>query len=133
MNVVADSHKPEVVSHKQELSAANKCIWLHLSVSWQLIRLRTAGNVDAAKMKKLQEQDISLAEAREAARKTDGMKGEWFYREELLYRGWTPRGRLEEAEVEQLVAPKACRHAALIQAHDIPINECWTNHGAQKE
>ena len=38
------------------------------------------------KMKELQEKDISLSEAREAARKTDGTKGEWFYREGLLYR-----------------------------------------------
>ena len=34
-------------------------------------------------MKELQEQDVSLSEAREAARKTDGKKGERFYREGL--------------------------------------------------
>jgi hypothetical protein len=78
-------------------------------------------NVEAMKMKELQEQDISLSEAREAARKTDGTKGEWFYKEGLLYRRWTPRGRGDESEVEQLVLPKACRHAALVMSHDIPI------------
>ncbi|KAL5489008.1 hypothetical protein EMCRGX_G018047 [Ephydatia muelleri] len=31
-------------------------------------------NVDGTKMKELQEQAVSLSEAREAARKTDGMK-----------------------------------------------------------
>ena len=78
-------------------------------------------NMDAAKMKELQEQDLSLSEAREAARKAEGTKGEWFYREGLLYRRWTPRGRGEESEVEQLVLPKACRHVALVMSHDIPI------------
>ena len=78
-------------------------------------------NVDATKMKELQEQDVSLSEAREAARKTEGKKGEWFYREGLLFRRWTPRGRGEEAEIEQLVLPKACRQVALVMAHDIPI------------
>ena len=78
-------------------------------------------NVDATKMKELQEQDVSLSEAREAARKTEGKKGEWFYREGLLFRRWTPRGRGEEAEIEQLVLPKVCRQVALVMAHDIPI------------
>ena len=78
-------------------------------------------NMDATKMKELQEKDVSLSEAREAARKTDGTKGEWFYREGLLYRRWTPRGRGDESEVEQLVLPKACRHVALVMSHDIPI------------
>ena len=62
-----------------------------------------------------------MSEAREAARKTDGTKGEWFYREGLLYRRWTPRGRGDESEVEQLDLPKACRHVALVMSHDIPI------------
>ena len=78
-------------------------------------------NVDATKMKELLEQDLSLSEAREAARKTDGTKGEWFYREGLLYRRWTPRGRGDESEVEQLVLPKACRHVALVMSQDISI------------
>ena len=50
-----------------------------------------------------------------------GTKGEWFDREGLLYRRWTPSGRGEESEVEQLVLPKACRHVALVISHDVPI------------
>ena len=113
--------KTQGVSTPRTLSQEQKrCIRKDLGTKTQGEGLEYC-NMDAAKMKELQEQDFSLSEAREAARKAEGTKGEWFYREGLLYRRWTPRGRGEESEVEQLVLPKACRHVALVMSHDIPI------------
>eukprot|EP00731_Ephydatia_muelleri_P004863 Em0002g1039a len=78
-------------------------------------------NITAEKLKDMQEQDETLRAVRELAALTGGSKGEFFKREELLYRRWTPRGRGEEMEIEQLVLPKECRQVALEMSHDIPI------------
>ena len=79
-------------------------------------------NITAEKLKDLHlEQDETLRAVRELAALTGGSKGEFFKRDELLYRRWTPRGRGEEMEIEQLVLPKECRQVALEMSHDIPI------------
>eukprot|EP00731_Ephydatia_muelleri_P004053 Em0002g229a len=59
-------------------------------------------NITAEKLKDMQEQDETLRAVRELAALTGGSKGEFFKRDELLYRRWTPRGRGEEMEIEQL-------------------------------
>ena len=73
-------------------------------------------------MKELQEKDASLAKIRKAA---DGQPNStrigFFHREGLLYRRWTPPGRGEESEVEQLVLPQECRQTVLELGHEIPL------------
>ncbi|KAL5509796.1 hypothetical protein EMCRGX_G005226 [Ephydatia muelleri] len=78
-------------------------------------------NITAEKLKDMQEQDETLRAVRELAALTGGSKGEFFKRDGLLYRKWTPRGRGEEMEIEQLVLLKECRQVALEMSHDIPI------------
>ena len=45
----------------------------------------------------------------------------FFHREGLLYRRWTPPGRAEESEMEQLVLPTECRQMVLELGHEIPL------------
>ena len=68
-------------------------------------------NITAEKLKDQQGQDETLRAVRELEALTGGSKGEFFKRDELLYRRWTPRGRGKEMEIKQLVLPKECRQA----------------------
>ena len=52
---------------------------------------------------------------------SDQSKTEYFKRDGLLYRRWTPPGRGEEYEIEKLVLPKACRRKVLELGHEIPL------------
>ena len=78
-------------------------------------------NITAEKLKDLQEQDETLAAVGALALKAGGSRGEFFKRNELLYRRWTPNRRGDEMEVEQLVLSKECRQVTLEMSHDIPI------------
>ena len=74
-------------------------------------------------LRKLQVEDVSLAGARRVAAGQPCLavgKG-FFERDGLLYRRWTPPGRDESMEVEQLVLPKQCRKTVLQLAHEIPL------------
>ena len=59
---------------------------------------------------KLQEADETLSKIREAIVNQSSQleTTEYFRRDGLIYRRWTPPGRGSECEVEQLVLPKAC-------------------------
>ena len=78
--------------------------------------------ISAAVLKELQEKDASLAKIRKAADGHPNSAGiGFFHREGLLHRRWTPPGRGEESEVEQLVLPQECRQAVLELDHEIPL------------
>ena len=76
-------------------------------------------------LKKLQAEDPTLAEVLRAADRSanDGNESvaEYFRREGLVYRRWTPKGRSSTFQVEQLVLPKRCRGTVLKLAHDVPL------------
>ena len=78
------------------------------------------GNGDAAhyslefsanELTKLQETDETLDKIRKAVMDHPSQleTAEYFKRDGLIYRRWTPPGRGRECEVEQLVLPKTCR------------------------
>ena len=49
---------------------------------------------------------------------------EFFKRDGLLYRKWTPPGRNgQDMEVEQLVLPQQCRGTVVTLAHSIPLSD----------
>ena len=78
--------------------------------------------ISAAVLKELQEKDASLAKIRKAADGQPNSAGIGFFRREgLIYRRWTPPGRGEESEVEQLVLPQECRQTVLELGHEIPL------------
>ncbi|KAL5502710.1 hypothetical protein EMCRGX_G009525 [Ephydatia muelleri] len=60
-------------------------------------------NITAEKLNDLHLQDETLAAVRALAQKASDSRGEFFKRNELLYRRWTPTGRGEEMEVKPLV------------------------------
>eukprot|EP00731_Ephydatia_muelleri_P023209 Em0015g792a len=64
-------------------------------------------------LKKLQAEDPTLAEVLRAADRSANDRNEsvaeYFRREGLVYRRWTPKGRSSTFQVEQLVLPKRCR------------------------
>ena len=71
----------------------------------------------------LQENDPTLVKARKVAdgqRSTEAGDG-FFWKNDLLYRKWTPIGRNEEMVVDQIVLPKSCRQQVLHLAHTIPL------------
>ena len=76
-------------------------------------------------LKKLQAEDPTLAEIRRAADQStkEGYESvaEFFRREGLVYRRWTPKGRGSTFQVEELVLPKHCRGTVLRLAHDVPL------------
>ena len=73
-------------------------------------------------LKKLQAEDPTLAEVLRAAdRSANESVAEYFRREGLVYRRWTPKGRSSTFQVEQLVLPKRCRGTVLKLAHDVPL------------
>ena len=83
-----------------------------------------AGALDlsAGELRELQEKDDTLVKVREAAEGRANSAGVGFFkRDGLVYRRWTPPGRGEEYELEQLVLPKACRKAVLELGHEIPL------------
>ena len=76
----------------------------------------------ADRLSELQESDITLSRVREAvASSRNPSEGEFFKRNGLIHRRWTPPGRGEEYEIEQLVLPKACRRKVLELGHEIPL------------
>ena len=73
-------------------------------------------------LRKLQQEDETLATIRAAADGESNAAGDGFYRKEgIFYRKWTPPGRDESLEVHQLVLPLQCRRAVLHLAHQIPL------------
>ena len=78
-------------------------------------------NISATELRVLQEDDATLHHARSVADGTPTAGGgeEFFRRDGLLYRRYTPPGKDEDAAVEQLVLPIRCRPAVLHLAHDI--------------
>ena len=76
-------------------------------------------------LKKLQAEDPTLAEVLRAADRSANDRNEsvaeYFRREGLVYRRWTPKGRSSTFQVEQLVLPKRCRGTVLKLAHDVPL------------
>lgn len=77
-------------------------------------------------LRELQEKDDTLTKIREAADGHANSAGVGFFnRDGLVYRRWTPPGRGEEYEIEQLVLPKACRKAVLALGHEIPLS--WSS------
>ena len=78
--------------------------------------------VSAEELRALQEKDLTLSKVREAADGHPCSAGTGFFRRGgLLYRKWTPPGRGEESEVEQLVLPQECRSTVLTMGHEIPL------------
>ena len=78
--------------------------------------------MSADELRVLQEQDDTLAKVRDAAEGHPCSAGVGFFkREGLIYRRWTPPGRGEEMEIEQLVLPKECRRTVLELGHEIPF------------
>ena len=78
--------------------------------------------LSAGELQDLQEKDDTLSKIREAADGHANSAGVGFFKQEgLVYRRWTPPGRGEEYEIEQLVLPKACRRAVLELGHEIPL------------
>ena len=79
------------------------------------------------KLRELQQQDSSLAKAREVAQNSQYPRPAdrvyFFYRDGLLYRSWRPSGTDEEEvrRCDQLVLPQACRSTVLRLTHDIPL------------
>ena len=78
----------------------------------------------------LQEDDRSLLEGWKMAhqgRNSSQYAGtDYFIREGLLYRRWSPRSKDTEGEVEQLVLPRKCREMVMKLAHQIPIwRDTW--------
>ena len=77
-------------------------------------------------LKKLQAEDPTLAEVIRAAdwsandRNESRSVAEYYRREGLVYRRWTPMGRSSTFQVEQLVLPTRCRGTVLKLAHDAP-------------
>ena len=81
---------------------------------------------DPVKLKQWQQQDPSLKRARELAegeQAGDNSGASFYYKEELLYRQWYPRGKTSEDVrcCEQLVLPQKCRDLVLRLAHDVPM------------
>eukprot|EP00731_Ephydatia_muelleri_P034075 Em0046g18a len=68
-------------------------------------------------LKKLQAEDPTLAEVLRAADRSANDRNEsvaeYFRREGLVYRRWTPKGRSSTFQVEQLVLPKRCRELGI--------------------
>lgn len=79
--------------------------------------------LSAEGLRALQEKDPTLANIRRAAdgHPTCAAGIGFFKRDGLLYRKWTPPGRGEESEVEQLVLPQECRKIVLELGHEIPL------------
>lgn len=78
--------------------------------------------ISVGEIKRLQDEDESLAKVKKAADGHPCSAGVGFFkRDGLLYRRWTPPGRGEESEVEQLVLPRDCRKAVLELGHEIPL------------
>ena len=75
-------------------------------------------------LKKLQAEDTTLVEVIRAADRSVNDRNEsvaeYFRREGLVYRRWTPKGRSSTFQVEQLVLPKRCRGMVLKLTHDVP-------------
>ena len=79
-------------------------------------------DLSAEELRELQGKDDTLAKIREAAGGHANSAGVGFFkRDGLVYPRWTPPGRGEEYELEQLVLPKACRRAVLELGHKIPL------------
>ena len=82
-------------------------------------------DITIEEFKKLQAEDPTLAEVIRAADRSTKERNEsvveYFIREGLVYRRWTPRGRSSTFQVEQLVLPKRCRGTVLKLAHDVPL------------
>ena len=96
----------------------------------ETIKSREGGNseypdITIEDLKKLQAEDPTLAEVIRAADRSANDRNEsvaeYFRRERLVYRRWTPRGRSSTFQVEQLVLPKHCRGSVLKLAHDVPL------------
>ena len=78
--------------------------------------------LSAGELQDLQEKDDTLSKIREAADGHANSAGVGFFKQEgLVYRRWTPPGRGEEYEIEQLILPKACRRVVLELGHEIPL------------
>ena len=78
--------------------------------------------LSADELMDLKEKDDTLSKIREAADGHPNSAGVGFFkRDGLVYRKWTPPGRGEGYEIEQLVLPKACRKAVLDLGHEIPL------------
>ena len=77
----------------------------------------------ADELTKLQETDETLGKIRKAIMDHPSQleTAEYFKRDGLIYRRWTPPGRGRECEVEQLVLPKTCRKKVLELGHVIPL------------
>ena len=94
--------------------------------------LESKGNGDTAyyslefsadELTKLQEADETLSKIRGTVvnQPSQSETAEYFKRDGLIYRRWTPPGRGSECEVEQLVLPKTCRKKVLELGHVIPL------------
>ena len=69
--------------------------------------------ISAEELRQMQESDVTLVKAAE------GM--EFFKQDGILYWRWVPRGKPEEAGVNQIVLPRECRKAVLQLAHSVPL------------
>ena len=72
-------------------------------------------NISKEELQRLQKKDATI---QNLAKKID--KGEFFRRDGLLYRWWTPK-QYHGEKVEQLVLPTQCRKTVLKMAHTIPF------------
>ena len=79
----------------------------------QALPMAEALSVTLAELQQLQDVDPSL----EWMTDVPG----YFRREGIMYRRWVPRGREEEAAVEQIILPRQCRRTVLQIAHTIPL------------
>ena len=81
-------------------------------------------DISADDLRALQDADTSLQNARTVADggPTAGAGENFLRREGLLYRRYTPPGKGEDAQVEQLALPTQCRPAVLRLAHNIPLS-----------
>ena len=74
-------------------------------------------------LKDLQKNDPTLAKARKVAdgqRSTEAGDG-FFWKNDLLYRRWTPIGCNEEMVIDQIVLPKSCHQQGTTPRTHNPI------------
>ena len=72
-------------------------------------------NISKEELQRLQKRDVTI---QNLEKRID--KGDFFKRDGLLYRWWTPK-QYQGEKVEQLVLPTQCRKTVLKMAHTIPL------------
>ena len=90
-------------------------------------KLKHLLEISAEELQKLQEEDPTLSVIRKATSGDISAAGVGFYKKEgLLYRHWTPPGRVEDdMSIEQLVLPQQCREMVLQLAQMCHLLGIW--------